>query len=89
MEVCRELQSAFSLPAFTFDSENHWEYGYSKNPEMGINVTKTEDSRTIETWIAGCPPRVNFQVILTASEEPPNFQSQLAKILGTTVVRYA
>ncbi len=87
--VCKQLERVFDLPSFTFDTHDHWEYGVSEGPRLGMNVTKTDDDRTIETWIPGCPTPTNYQIILTADAEPLNFLQQMVAILGTDVTRYA
>jgi len=87
--VCIALQDSFELPPFEFDSHDTWRYAWSENAAMRLNVTQAEDDRTVETWMAGCPSGVNYQVILTAGSEPPGFASRLCDVLGSEVVRYA
>lgn len=87
--ACRRLEQAFSLPPFVFESHDQWEYGCSERPGLWMNITRTPDCRTIETWMPNCPTNTNFQVILRAEVEPPDFVHRLAEILGDTVVRYA
>ncbi len=86
--VCDALRVAFDLPAFTFDAHDTWRYAWSSGDHLRLNVTRTKDNHTVETWMPNCPRGVNYQIILTAACEPPNFTSQLAAILDAEVTRY-
>jgi hypothetical protein len=87
--VCEVLSAAFDLPPFEFDTHDTWRYAWSESQDLHLNVTKARGYRTIETWMQGCPSGVNYQVILTAESEPPEFASRLAEALGCETVRYA
>ena len=71
--VCEALSEAFALPAFTYDAHDTWRSAWSSGDHLRLNVTRTKDSRTIETWTPNCPRGVNNQIVLTAAREPPNF----------------
>jgi hypothetical protein len=86
--VCEALSEALGLPVFTYDAHDTWHYAWSSGDHLRLNVTRTKDSRTIETWMPNCPRGVNYQIILTATCEPPNFTARLATILGADVARY-
>lgn len=87
--VCETLSATFGLPPFEFDSHDDWRWGGSEGQNLGLNVTRSQEFRTIEAWMPGCPPGVNYQVILTAESEPIGFASRLAEILSSEVIRYA
>ncbi len=87
-DVCKALSEVFSLPPFTYDSHGTWRYAWSGGEYLRLNVTQARDRRTIETWIPNSPSGVNYQVILTAPCEPPNFTAQVAAILHAEIVRY-
>jgi hypothetical protein len=87
--VCEALQSVFGLPPFVFDSHDNWRYAWSETEGLRLNVTQADDDRTVETWMPRCPRGVNYQVLLSAAREPPDFAARLAGILGSEVVRYA
>ena len=87
--VCETLGAAFELPPFEFDGHDTWQYAWSEGRGLRLNVTKAKGCHTVETWMPGCPGGVNYQVILTAEVEPPDFASRLATALGSEAVRYA
>ena len=87
--VCEALGTALALPPFEFDSHGTWRFAWSEGRGLRLNITKARGCRTIETWMSGCPSGVNYQVILTAENEPPGFASNLAMALGSEAVRYA
>ena len=87
--VCEALGAGFDLPPFEFDSHDTWRYAWSEGRGLRLNVTKARGYRTIETWMPDCPTGVNYQVILTAESEPPDFAARLAEALGCEPVRYA
>jgi len=87
--VCEALSAGFDLPPFEFDSHDTWRYAWSEGRGIRLNVTKARGYRTVETWMPGCPIGVNYQVILTAESEPPDFASRLAAALGSEAVRCA
>ena len=87
--VCEALRGTFGLPPFVCDSHDNWRYAWSEGEGLRLNVTKADDDCTVETWLPGCPRGVNYQVILSAASEPPDFAVRLAKILRSEVVRYA
>jgi hypothetical protein len=87
--VCETLGAAFDLPPFEFDSHDTWRYAWSEGRGLRLNVTKARGYHTVETWMPGCPSGVNYQVIMTAEGEPPDFASQLEAALGSEAVRYA
>lgn len=86
--TCEALQKEFSLPDFTFDSHDNWRYAWSECGGTHLNVTKASDETTITTWMSTCPAGVNYQIILTAKDEPEGFLSFLTKVLGSPVRKY-
>jgi len=87
--VCTGLAEALGLPKFEFDSHDTWRYAWSERSGFKLNITKSRDYRTIETWIAGCPAGVNYQLILTTDHEPPEFLASARQLLNADVIRYA
>ena len=87
--VCAALQSHYSLPAFVDDWHDTWQYAFAKSPAIGVNVTKSEGTHTIETWMDGCPSGVNFQIIADFEVEPDDLVTMLDSALGATPVRYS
>jgi hypothetical protein len=87
-DVCASLAETFELPAFNFDTEDNWCYGWSERPGLKFNVTKADDYRTIQTWIDGCPSGMNYQVIVTVSAAQPTLPQRLSSILGSDAIEY-
>ena len=87
--VCEAMCAAFDLPPFAFDCHDNWSYGRSEGRSIRLNITRTSDTHTVETWMPGCPSGVNYQIILSAKSEPTGFVSRLAEVLGTEVIKYA
>ena len=87
--VCEALRGTFGLPPFVCDRHDTWRDAWSEGEGLRLNVTQADDARTVETWMPRCPPGVNYQVILSAAREPPDFTGRLAEILRSEVVRYA
>jgi hypothetical protein len=86
--VCEALSEAFGLPSFMYDAHDTWRYAWSRGDHLSLNVTRTEDNRTIETWMPSCPRGVNYQIILKAGRESSNFAARLTAILGADVTKY-
>jgi hypothetical protein len=63
--VCSSLEQTLALDAFDYDAEDTWVYASSAGAGFGFNVTRTEDTATIATWMASAPTDVNYQVVLT------------------------
>ena len=88
-DVCEALEISLDLPPFEFDGHDTWRYAWSDNDIIGLYVTEADDFQTIETWIAGCPQGVNYQVSLCAEGEPPDFAWRLVRALKSEAVRFA
>ena len=87
--VCSAIQSRYSLPQFVIDDHDTWSYGVSWNNQLHINITKAQDTSTIETWMPDCPEGVNFQVVVESDDEPPELISTLRSALEAEPVAYA
>jgi hypothetical protein len=86
--ACQGLSRAFDLPPFEFDCDDSWRYAWSEREGLRVNVTKAQNSRTIETWDPACPAGVNYQLILSAASELPHFQATATELLGAEFIRY-
>jgi hypothetical protein len=75
-EVCVSLEASLGLDGFIYDSEDTWAYARSAGAGFGFNITRTEGTDTIATWMQSAPLGVNYQVILSYSGTPggPAFQ---------------
>lgn len=87
--VCEQLQKQFHLPAFEEDREDNWVYGYAENEELGINVTRADDFKTIEKWMPGSPTGINYQFIVYSEEEPDKVLSFIRSQLNSGAILYA
>ena len=86
--VCAALRSHYDLPEFVIDWHDSWQYGSAGTDEIWFNITKAEDTSTIETWMKRCPSGVNFQVIAKFKTEPADLVSILGACLGSKPHRY-
>jgi hypothetical protein len=68
-DVCAHLEAALGTGPFELDGHAHWRYGEARGGGLHLNVTRCDDTETIETWIEGTPPGVNYQVVLTCPEQ--------------------
>ena len=64
-QVCGSLEQTLALDPFDHDAEDTWTYARSAGAGFGFNITQTEGTDTIATWMESAPQDVNFQVILT------------------------
>jgi hypothetical protein len=87
--ACASLGQFLDLPPFAFDTHDNWEYGWADNSRVRLNVTRSEDDQTIQAWMADCPRGVNYQIIVSATSEPPGILDILSRILAVPVHRYA
>jgi hypothetical protein len=69
-DVCASLEQALGLDPFDRDAEDTSVYARSAGAGFGFNITRTEDSDTIATWMASAPRGVNYQVILNYYDTP-------------------
>jgi hypothetical protein len=91
--MCALLENNLSLEPFKHDSEDTWVYARSAGAGFGFNITQTEDTGTIATWMQTAPRNVNYQVILSYHGTPDEaaFQrvrSALQQALGTELQVY-
>ena len=86
--VCDALRARFDLPDFVNDWHDSWQYGSAGTDDIWFNVTRAEDSSTIETWMERCPAGVNWQIIAKFEIEPTDLVTVLATCLGSEPQRY-
>lgn len=87
--VCEQLQTQFQLPDFEEDHEDNWVYGYAENGELGINVARADDFKTIEKWMPGSPAGMNYQFIVYSEKGADNVLSFLKSHLHSGATLYA
>jgi len=92
-QVCTSLEQTLALEPFDHDAEDTWVYARAAGAGFGFNITRTEDTDTIATWMASAPRGVNYQVILSYYGLPDEaaFQrvwSALHQALGTEMKVY-
>ncbi len=87
--VTAVLQIENWTPPFIFDQHENWEYAWAKTDEFEINITKSDDNTTIETWMNSCPSGVNYQIIITALSVPEGLVDFLESILKSRLTQYA
>jgi len=92
-QVCASLEQSLALDPFDHDAEDTWVYARSAGAGFGFNITRTEDTDTIATWMASAPRGVNYQVILNYCGMPDQaaFQrvrSALQRALDTELQVY-
>jgi hypothetical protein len=68
--VCVSLEQSLGLDVFDRDAEDSWVYARSAGAGFGFNITRTEGTDTIATWMPSAPHDVNYQVILTYCGAP-------------------
>lgn len=80
--VCSSLEQTFGLDPFVYDAEDKWVYARSAGAGFGFNITRTEDTDTIATWMPSAPSNVNYQVIVSyyGSGDEAAFQRVLAAL---------
>lgn len=88
-QVCSELQAEFGLKDFQYDVHDNWEHAHATKEGLELNVTKADDSNTIEQWIPGTPSGVNYQIIITAQAEPENATDVICRVLRSPVSKFA
>lgn len=69
-QVCAALEQRLALERFNHHTEDSWVYARSVGAGFGFNITRTEDTDTIATWMASAPRGVNYQVILSYHGTP-------------------
>jgi hypothetical protein len=92
-QVCAELEQSLGLEPFGHDAEDTWVYARSAGAVFGFNITRTERTDTIATWMASAPGDANYQVILSyyGTPEEAAFQrvrSALQRALDTKLQVY-
>jgi uncharacterized membrane protein YraQ (UPF0718 family) len=66
--IVKILEESLQLPSFVWKEKSNWQYSYSEDENLGINVTKASDFSTIETWITGTPAGANIQIIIYSNK---------------------
>ena len=87
-DVCTSLRASFNLPEFKTDRHDSWLHGSAGTNAIWFNVTRADDSSTVETWMESCPPGVNFQIIAKFETEPDDLTSALANALESELFLY-
>jgi hypothetical protein len=59
-DVCASLEESLGLDPFDREAEDTWVYARSAGAGFGFNITRTEDTETIATWMASAPRGVNY-----------------------------
>jgi hypothetical protein len=92
-EACAWLETSLALDAFAYDSEDSWDYARSSGAGFGFNITRTEGTNTIATWMQSAPLDVNYQVIVSYDGTPSEtalqrVRSALQEALGAELQIY-
>jgi hypothetical protein len=92
-QVCASLEQTLWLDPFDHEAEDTWVYARSAGAGFGFNITRTEHTDTIATWMPSAPRDVNYQVILSYYGTPTEavFQrvrSALQRALDTELEIY-
>ena len=92
--ICKRFETAFSLPPFDLDREDSWDYGKSEGDKFAFNVTKTDRTGLIASWMKNAPKDSNVQVIFMFNgERPPielsELKDRIGKSVGASVIDYA
>ena len=92
-EVCASVERSLALEPFDHDAEDTSVYARTAGAGFGFNITRTEGTDTISTWMSSAPRGVNYQVILSyyGTPDEASFQrvrSALKQALKTEVEVY-
>jgi hypothetical protein len=101
-ELCERMQQQFSLPEFSFDSENETEWGLVEHDGIQYNVSRPYKRYRLSDWDGTVPYGCNFGItLMVSSARPPeqdidwsgdnlvpNVGQRLAVMLGRRVFHH-
>lgn len=88
-----KIKFTLKLSNFTFDAEDTWEYACCKTALYSLNITKTEDFCTINSWMKKAPLDINYQIIFsTDSRDSENLcraiEDCMFHVFGKSFAKY-
>lgn len=89
--VGEQIASKLGLNIVLSDAEDTWEYATYKNDTLSLNITKTEDTHTIKTWMKTAPDGINYQMVLfigALGAYVDDFEAAATAALGNPLTKY-
>lgn len=89
--VGEQIAARLGLAITLSDAEDTWEYATYRGKSCSLNISKTDDTHTIKTWMKTAPDGINYQFILSINGDctlADQFEAAATEALGHSLAKY-